>query len=119
MQKRVVNHWLIFGLSISCTYLIQCDAPNSLNGQIGIVSKKDEEYIGVRTADGLIMFYPREIDLAYASTVHKFQGSESDYVIFIIPPGMDMEFLTDEMIFVGQTRGRNMTYIIDGMEVMH
>ncbi len=107
------------GDKVMITGNVYCDGELlASNGQIGIVSKKDEEYIGVRTSDGLIMFYPREIDLAYALTVHKFQGSESDYVIFVIPPGMDMEFLTDEMIFVGQTRGRNMTYIIDGMGVM-
>ena len=90
------------------------------NGQMGYVVSKDMGFIGLllpSDGDGTVLIEPKDIKLAYALTVHKFQGSESDYVIFVIPPGTDREFLTDEMVFVGTTRGRKMTYVIDGLGV--
>ena len=78
------------------------------NGQMGYVVSKDMGFIGLllpSDGDGTVLIEPKDIKLAYALTVHKFQGSESDYVIFVIPPGTDREFLTDEMVFVGTTRG--------------
>ena len=90
------------------------------NGQMGYVVSKDMEFIGLLLpldGDGTVLVEPKDIKLAYALTVHKFQGSESDYVIFVIPPRTDREFLTDEMVFVGTTRGRKMTYVIDGLGV--
>ncbi|MCX5814955.1 MAG: AAA family ATPase [Proteobacteria bacterium] len=90
------------------------------NGQMGHVVSKDMGFIGLQfpsDGDGTVLIEPKDIKLAYALTVHKFQGSESDYVIFVIPPKTDREFLTDEMVFVGTTRGRKMTYVIDGLGV--
>ena len=90
------------------------------NGQVGYVVSKDMEFIGVQfpsDGDGAVLIEPKDMELAYALTVHKFQGSESDYVIFVIPPRTDREFLTDEMMFVGTTRGKKMTYVIDGLGV--
>jgi len=55
------------------------------------------------------------IDLAYVLTVHKFQGSETDYVIFILPDRKKIKdgFITEEMIRVGKTRGKEKTYILE------
>jgi len=38
-------------------------------------------------------------------------------VSFSLTYSADREFLTDEMVFVGTTRGKKMTYVIDGLGV--
>jgi len=82
------------------------------NGQTGIVEGKEDEYAVVRTKGEKILFKKDEIELAYALTVHKFQGSEADYMVFVVPFDVDKEFLTDELLFVGKTRGKLKTFVV-------
>jgi len=82
------------------------------NGDTGYVIEKQDNFISVRLKDRrIVLLEHTDINLAYALTVHKSQGSEYDYVIFVIPPNIDPGFLTDELIYVGKTRGRIKTYI--------
>jgi exodeoxyribonuclease V alpha subunit len=82
------------------------------NGQTGIVEGKEDEHAVVRTKGEKILFKKDEIELAYALTVHKFQGSEADYIVFVVPFTIDKEFLTDELLFVGKTRGKLKTFVV-------
>jgi len=56
--------------------------------------------------DGKFIYYRGMVDqyleLAYAITVHKSQGSDFDYVFFIIP--RDTAFLSRELLYTGLTR---------------
>jgi len=83
------------------------------NGQIGNIVGRDGRYYRVRIGSGEVNLLASEMSLAYALTVHKSQGSEYDYVIFAIPPGVRKDFLTDELMLVGKTRGRIKTYVIE------
>jgi exodeoxyribonuclease V alpha subunit len=76
--------------------------------------KKDGKYLRVKTGEREVNLLRGEVELAYALTVHKSQGSEYDYVIFAIPPGVRDDFLTEELKRVGETRGVIKTYVIEG-----
>lgn len=82
------------------------------NGQTGIVEGKEDEHAVVRTKGEKILFKKDEIELAYALTVHKFQGSEADHMVFVVPFTVDKELLTDELLFVGKTRGKLKTFVV-------
>lgn len=81
------------------------------NGSMGIV-KEIDEINGVMTIDFMsigevVIEKPawKNIELAYAITVHKSQGSEFDYVIF----GVDFNsfvLLTRELVYTGITRAK-------------
>ena len=94
--------------------------PAIFNGNLGII-----KYIGQNDADEEIMAiefiglglvevpkkYWKSIELGYAITVHKFQGSQADNVIFAI----DFEsysLLTKELVYTGITRAKKMCHII-------
>lgn len=57
-----------------------------LNGEIGIIRKIVEDKVTVEFQNGLVCKYTKEnifeLELAYAITVHKAQGSEFKYVVF-------------------------------------
>ncbi len=85
------------------------------NGQTGVAlaceSIEGKRYV-VAVLDGeKALFVENDLDLAYALTVHRFQGSECDYVIFVVPR-IGGDFLTDELLHVGKTRARVKTWVI-------
>jgi exodeoxyribonuclease V alpha subunit len=52
----------------------------------------------------------RSIDLGYAITIHKAQGSDFDYVILVFPE--ISPFITRELIYTGITRPRKKLYLL-------
>ena len=93
------------------------------NGLIGTV--EEMRYLGscpfylvYSPKKGHVLLERNDFDLAYALTVHKFQGSECDYVVFILPDRKKIreDFITDEMLTVGKTRGRVKTYVLEVSE---
>jgi exodeoxyribonuclease V alpha subunit len=85
------------------------------NGEIGIVrsttksDKGDYLDVGFSSQTGIsYRYYRSEIDenleLAYALTVHKAQGSDFEIVFLIIP--QETPFLTRELLYTGLTRFR-------------
>ena len=85
------------------------------NGEIGIVTTtgayngSDYLQVGFSTQDGVTYrFYRGQVDknleLAYALTVHKSQGSDFDIVLLIVP--QQAQTLSRELIYTGLTRFR-------------
>lgn len=88
------------------------------NGDIGFVSKtqpKDEEPISICFSDGRLKSYSNEllncIDLAYASTIHKSQGSEYDCVIIPILSSFYI-MLQRALIYTAITRAKKQVILI-------
>jgi len=84
------------------------------NGDQGIVIKARQEdgihqAVAFRTSTGfrLLPYRPLQpqLELAWALTVHKAQGSEFDRVILVLPPA-DSPLLTREILYTALTRAR-------------
>lgn len=90
------------------------------NGEIGLVEKTEKDYLQVvfSTQTETSYRYQRGqvnglIELAYALTVHKAQGSDFDTVYLIIPQSANT--LTRELIYTGLTRFRkNLVLLVQG-----
>ena len=52
-----------------------------------------------------------DIDLAYATTIHKSQGSEADTVVVVLPTDLG-HMMTRELLYVAVTRAKRQVYII-------
>ena len=99
------------------------DYPHAVfNGDIGVAVATGEK--GGRelkvafsdTGSGLRFLAPHQLpahETAYATTVHKSQGSEFDRVILVLPD-QDMPLLTREMVYTAVTRARG-SVVIAGM----
>jgi len=85
------------------------------NGEIGIVvstwkgQKGDSLDVGFSTQDGVTYRYYRgqvdeNLELAYALTIHKAQGSDFEIVFLIVP--QEAQTLSRELIYTGLTRFR-------------
>ncbi len=84
------------------------------NGMIGTLMDAEDNkfYIHVHDIDRTLDFMRSEFELAYALTVHKAQGSQWDYVIFVDVEKIYPDFVTAELKHTGLTRGRIETYHI-------
>jgi exodeoxyribonuclease V alpha subunit len=88
------------------------------NGDIGVIRTIDNEELSCRVCfspDGREILYQRdhiqELDLAYAITIHKSQGSEFDAVIM---PVLSQHFkmLFRNLIYTGLTRARKLAVLV-------
>ena len=84
------------------------------NGDQGVVVKAHldgavHQAVAFRTANGfrLLPYRPLQpqLELAWALTVHKSQGSEFDRVVLVLPPP-DSPLLTQEILYTALTRAR-------------
>lgn len=86
------------------------------NGDIGFITKIDiEESKLVIEFDGREVFYDSddldELSLAYATTIHKAQGSE--YPAVVIPIAMEHYMLLEKnLLYTAVTRGKSLVVII-------
>lgn len=97
------------------------DAPNPesgagiYNGDVGYIEDIDDkkEYVRIRFEDR-VTAYPfdmlGELELAYAMTVHKSQGSEYRAVVLAIPKGVTM-LKTRGVLYTAVTRARELLII--------
>lgn len=91
------------------------------NGNIGIIKdilfdyEKDEEVIVIDFGSlGIVSLekkYWNSIELAYAITTHKMQGSSAKYVIYAIDYS-NYAMLNREQVYTGVTRARKHCYLI-------
>lgn len=85
------------------------------NGEMGIVSDKNENYFNFNRLDEKSVIIEPKIEkafgLAYAITVHKSQGTESPVIIF--PLSRSHSFNLDKfLLYTGVTRAKNKIFII-------
>jgi exodeoxyribonuclease V alpha subunit len=86
------------------------------NGDIGFITNIDEEsgLLNILFEDRLVEYEVDELDelaLAYATTVHKSQGSE--YPAVVIPIAMQHYMLLERnLLYTGVTRGKSLVVII-------
>ena len=94
------------------------------NGDIGYIEKISEfdETLTVLFEDGKKIDYDfkelDELELAYAVTVHKSQGSEYDYVILPIYSGYPKLF-TRNLLYTAMTRAKKMLIIIGNRNMIN
>ncbi|WP_026852128.1 exodeoxyribonuclease V subunit alpha [Geothrix fermentans] len=96
------------------------------NGDQGIVVKARQEdgvhqAVAFRTSTGfrLLPYRPLQpqLELAWALTVHKAQGSEFDRVVLVLPPA-DSPLLTREILYTALTRARTGATILGAREAL-
>ena len=87
------------------------------NGDMGIVDSihTQERYMIITFDDGKIIEYPftsvEDLDLAYAITVHKSQGSEFSYVVIPLSTYMPM-LMTRNLFYTAITRAKTMVILV-------
>lgn len=87
------------------------------NGEFGTIKQinEQEKNIKIQFDDEKVVWYQfnelEQIDLAYAITVHKAQGSEFDVVIMVVGQSAPM-LLTRNLLYTGMTRAKKMLIII-------
>ena len=87
------------------------------NGDVGVVMPDDPKVLYL-PGDG----EPRRIrtellpatELAFATTIHKSQGSEFGDVAVVLPPGGENPLLTREILYTGITRTKGGVHIYAG-----
>jgi exodeoxyribonuclease V alpha subunit len=89
---------------------------NVFNGDIGVVSGLDlkEQLLRVAFPESLVLYDFSEIDqlqLAYAMTVHKSQGSEYEAVVLVLHRSQYV-MLQRNLLYTGLTRARKMLVIV-------
>ena len=83
------------------------------NGDVGTVHSVDDENINLIINETIIK-YPKEnideLQLAYAMTIHKSQGSEYDYVVICLPEE-PKTMLRRNLIYTAVTRAKKKAFI--------
>ena len=90
------------------------------NGDMGIVKKITADYVEVIFDDEKIVKYEsniiEELELAYAITIHKSQGSEFPVGVMIITNGPPMLY-TRNLLYTGVTRAKDLLIVL-GKEML-
>lgn len=87
------------------------------NGETGWISNLDEEkkVLEVTFSDGQTSSYNanelKELTLAYATTVHKLQGSETDYMVMPVTM-MHKPMLYRNLLYTGVSRAKKLCVIV-------
>ena len=55
---------------------------------------------------------------SFAVSVHRYQGSECDYVIFFIPQSPESKFLNRNLLYTGITRAKKFLWMIGDVDTM-
>ncbi|MDP4090342.1 MAG: ATP-dependent RecD-like DNA helicase [Bacillota bacterium] len=94
------------------------------NGDIGFIQDIDEESSSLKVIfdeERLVIYdfiYLDELDLAYAITIHKSQGSE--FPVVIIPSFMGPPMLMNKnLLYTGITRAKQMVVVVGSVNALH
>ncbi|MDD2534800.1 MAG: AAA family ATPase [Eubacteriales bacterium] len=94
------------------------------NGEVGLITAidDDDDELTVLFDDGRRVIYDRaaleDLDLAYAVTVHKSQGSEYPVVVLVIPPTAP-RLLTRNLLYTAVTRARQKLLLVTSKRILH
>lgn len=93
------------------------------NGDVGEILQifPQQECMVVRFDDKIATYtYDMlgELDLAYAITVHKAQGSEFDAVVLALSSGIPRKLLTRNILYTAITRAKRLLVIVGSGEVI-
>lgn len=92
------------------------------NGEVGVITAVDAEAkkLTINFGDRVIVHQGKELaalDLAYATTIHKSQGSEYDGVITVVPPSHEF-MLNRNLVYTAMTRGKKQSDILGDEAVL-
>lgn len=94
------------------------------NGDMGIITRIDNEEQFVEVlydGDRLVKYEPKDLDeleLSYAVTVHKSQGSEFPVLVMPVMPGPPM-LLTRNLLYTALTRAKEMVVLVGGEKYIY
>ena len=94
------------------------------NGDMGRISSinTEDEKMTIKFDDGKVIKYEfsqlEELELAYAITIHKSQGSEYPVVIMPIYSGPPM-LMTRNLLYTAVTRAKEMVVLVGMKETLH
>lgn len=92
------------------------------NGDVGVVMPAepgDAQYVCLEAPGGIRKIRAELLpskELAFASTIHKAQGSEYGEVVILMPPQGGSPILTREILYTGITRTKGKVHIYAGLE---
>jgi len=95
------------------------------NGEFGLIECIDEKekMIKILFDDEKEAWYNfnelEQLELAYAITVHKSQGSEFDVVILVIPSQIIPMLLTRNLLYTAITRAKKLLIIVGGNNIIN
>ncbi|WP_406617951.1 ATP-dependent RecD-like DNA helicase [Mycoplasmopsis lipophila] len=89
---------------------------NVFNGEIGYIRKYKNDIFTIEFPNNKFVDYTKEefreyINLAYAITIHKFQGSEAKVVIFVVFPDFGF-MLSKKLIYTAVSRAKEKLFIV-------
>ncbi|WP_139905669.1 ATP-dependent RecD-like DNA helicase [Clostridium thermarum] len=94
------------------------------NGDVGFIQQIDEEENALTVVfddERLVVYdfvYLDELDLAYAITIHKSQGSE--FPVVIMPSFMGPPMLMNKnLLYTGITRAKKMVVVVGSVKALH
>lgn len=111
-----VNDWVKQLLGSRCPIplmITQNDKTfNVTNGSVGVVMPGDRQNLHLPDRAGPIrMELLPDTELAFASTVHKAQGSEYNDVAVVLPPDGENPLLTREILYTAITRTKGKVFL--------
>ncbi|MSP53398.1 MAG: ATP-dependent RecD-like DNA helicase [Gammaproteobacteria bacterium] len=115
-KEKIQKHDTFFYLGDKVIQTINNYDKEVFNGDIGIIVQVDNaaHKLKVRYEDRLVEYSSKELDelnLAYAISIHKSQGSE--YPIVIIPLAMQhYSLLARNLVYTAVTRGKQLVIVI-------
>ncbi len=90
-----------------------------LNGEIGIIRKIVEDKVTVEFQNGFVCEYTKEniseLELAYALTVHKAQGSEFKYVVFYADKHSG-RMLNKNLVYTAFSRAKTKLFVFGNID---